>query len=262
MVKALKQSGKDVPDDLKQMADDFLNKVKDGKAKATSLGFGGKGIEKIDEARDLERSALRKQYRTGDEPAEEDKAKEKKEDEIIIHSASEKPAAQPKQPSTLDLLDPTKIKVHKREEPPPSSDPLERARQAASSIGGRLTRPNALRPGQSVDNRGPDAGAYHATLEINDHPQKARWAVTNRTNVAKILEQTGVSITSKGVYYGTGKEPGVGDLPKLYLLVEGDTEAVVMTAMRELMRLLREGTLAAMESEARYGRTSTRYDVV
>ena len=38
-------------------------------------------------------------------------------------------------------------------------------------------------------------------------------------------------------------------MPKLYILVEGDTEVVVENAMRELTRLLREGTLAALESE-------------
>ena len=48
-----------------------------------------------------------------------------------------------------------------------------------------------------------------------------------------------------------GKEPAEGEQPKLYILVEGDTEVVVQTAMRELMRLLKEGTLAAEQADTR-----------
>lgn len=91
--------------------------------------------------------------------------------------------------------------------------------------------------------------------------EKARWAVTNRTNVAKILEASGTSITTKGSFYGTGKEPGPTENPKLYILVEGETEISVTNAMRELMRLLKEGTVAAADSDAR-APASGRYNVV
>lgn len=97
----------------------------------------------------------------------------------------------------------------------------------------------------------------HANIRI----EKARWAVTNRTNVAKILEATGTSITTKGSFYATGKEPQAGENPKLYILVEGDTEVVVTNAMRELMRLLKEGTIAAAETDSR-APASGRYNVV
>ena len=90
--------------------------------------------------------------------------------------------------------------------------------------------------------------------------EKARWAVTNRTNIAKVLEQTGTSITTKGSYYPAGKMPQLGQDPKLYILVEGDTELVVTNAMRELKRLLAEGTAAAVDSENR-APTGGRYIV-
>lgn len=112
-----------------------------------------------------------------------------------------------------------------------------------------------------MDNHGPDAGAFHATLEINDFPQKARWAVTNRTNTSKILDQSQVSITTKGNYYDKGKEPGPGELPKLYILVEGPTKIIVEDSMAELVRLLREGTIAALSGEADR-RVGGRYSVV
>jgi ATP-dependent RNA helicase DDX46/PRP5 len=93
------------------------------------------------------------------------------------------------------------------------------------------------------------------------HTEKARWAVTNRTNVAKILESSGTSITTKGNFYANGKEPAAGELPKLYILVEGETEISVTNAMRELMRLLKEGTIAAADSEAR-APVGGRYNVL
>lgn len=47
----------------------------------------------------------------------------------------------------------------------------------------------------------------------------------------------------------------------MYILVEGDTEVVVTNAMRELMRLLKEGTIAAAETDSR-APASGRYNVV
>lgn len=99
---------------------------------------------------------------------------------------------------------------------------------------------------------------YH---DSNNFTEKARWAVTNRTNIAKVLEQTSTSITTKGSYYPAGKSPQPGQDPKLYILVEGDTELVVTNAMRELKRLLAEGTAAAVDSENR-APASGRYNVL
>jgi ATP-dependent RNA helicase DDX46/PRP5 len=263
VAKALRQSGQPVPEPVQKLADSFLVKVKEGKAKASGSGFGGKGLEKLDQERDAARTRERKAYRTGDEPEEEEK--EKKEDDIILVKASATAPTPAPSSSSNDLLDESKIVVHKTELPVSNStnplDKLDKVRAAVANIGDRLNKRNQLTPGHPIDNKGPDAGAFHATLEINDFPQKARWAVTNRTNVAKILEATGTSITTKGNFYAAGKDAGPNDAPKLYILVEGDTEVVVTNAMRELMRLLREGTVAAADSEAR-APASGRYSVV
>lgn len=47
----------------------------------------------------------------------------------------------------------------------------------------------------------------------------------------------------------------------MYILVEGETELAVTNAMRELMRLLKEGTIAAADSDAR-APVGGRYNVV
>ncbi|EEH40864.2 pre-mRNA-processing ATP-dependent RNA helicase prp5 [Paracoccidioides lutzii Pb01] len=265
--KALKQSGQQVPEAVQKMVNSFIEKVKAGKEKASGSGFGGKGLERLDQERDAARNRERKTYKTGEEGEEEEKEgkKDKKED-IFSKAASAVqaasiPAPTPGVPKGIDLDG--KITVHKTEKPTTcaSNNPLDKVGSAVADIHARLNKAGVMRSGVPIDNKGPDAGAFHATLEINDFPQKARWAVTNRTNVAKILEATGTSITTKGSFYPAGKEPQPGENPKLYILVEGDTELVVTNAMRELMRLLKEGTIAAADSEAR-APASGRYNVV
>lgn len=55
--------------------------------------------------------------------------------------------------------------------------------------------------------------------------------------------------------------PGPNENPKLYILVEGETELAVTDAMRDLMRLLKEGTLAAADSDAK-APVGGRYNVL
>ncbi|KAL8914659.1 MAG: hypothetical protein Q9172_007043 [Xanthocarpia lactea] len=270
IMKALKQSDREVPDDLRKLADGFLDKVKSGKEKVSGSGFGGKGLERLDQERDAARARERKTHKTGDDGEDDEKEEKDKDtgDDLITKAASavQSAAAAPPPaplagvPKGIDLDG--KITVHKTEVPvADTKNPLSKVSAAVANIHNRLSQNRELRQGVPIDNKGPDAGAFHATLEINDFPQKARWAVTNRTNVAKILEATGTSITTKGSFYAAGKEPQAGENPKLYILVEGDTEVVVTNAMRELMRLLKEGTIAAADSDAR-APASGRYSVV
>ncbi|KAI1423980.1 hypothetical protein F5Y12DRAFT_501462 [Xylaria sp. FL1777] len=255
--KALEQSGQPVSEQLEEMRKAFREKVKSGKAKDQS-GFGGKGLERLDQEREAARLRERKTHRAEGEEEEDSKeekaADDKKTDKAAaaIQSASSGIISRDAAPK-LDLE--PKFTIHKREDPAPTStggnNPLDKVSSAINAINARLGRTGQLRPGQPIDNKGPDAGAFHATLEINDFPQKARWAVTNRTNVAKILEATGTSITTKGNFYPPGKEVQPGQEPKLYILVEGDTELVVANAMAELTRLLKEGTIAAADADSR-----------
>ncbi|KAE8135460.1 Pre-mRNA-processing ATP-dependent RNA helicase prp5 [Aspergillus pseudotamarii] len=266
IAKALKQSGQSVPEPVQKMVDSFLEKVKAGKEKASASGFGGKGLERLDQERDAARMRERKTYKTGDEGEEEEEKDEKNEQaEERFNKAlsSVQSAAAPSLPGVPKGIDlDGKITVHRTEKDANGTkNPLDKVGSAVADIHARLSRAGVMRSGVPIDNRGPDAGAFHATLEINDFPQKARWAVTNRTNVAKILEATGTSITTKGSFYATGKEPGPGENPKLYILVEGETELSVTNAMRELMRLLKEGTIAAADSDAR-APVGGRYNVL
>lgn len=268
IAKALRQSGQPVPEQIQKMVESFIEKVKSGKEKASGSGFGGKGLERLDQERDATKARERKTFKTGDEPDEEEKDEkdDEKTDEQFLKAAStvkaleEKPAQLAGVPKGIDLDGEITVNKTIRETAAGPVGKMDKVAAAVAGINNKLSKAGVMRQGVPIDNKGPDAGAFHATLEINDFPQKARWAVTNRTNVAKILDSTGTSITTKGNYYPTGKDPGPNDAPKLYILVEGDTELVVKEAMREMMRLLKEGTMAAADSDG--GRTAGRYSVV
>lgn len=265
IAKALEQSGQPVPERLNEMRKSWREKVRAGKAKDAS-GFGGKGLERLDKEREAARMRERKTHKAEgeeddfrDEDGADDGGRRDRAKSAIEAAAS-----------AIVARDAPRTDVDGRAGPDAKSGAggvgrggggaLDKAASAISEINARLARAGQLRAGQPIDNKGPDAGAFHATLEINDFPQKARWAVTNRTNVAKILEATGTSITTKGTYYPPGKEPAPGGEPKLYILIEGDTELVVSRALAELTRLLREGTLAAADAESR-APVSGRYTI-
>ncbi|EOO02070.1 putative pre-mrna-processing atp-dependent rna helicase prp5 protein [Phaeoacremonium minimum UCRPA7] len=268
IAKALEQSGQPVPEWLDQMRKSFREKVKSGKAKDQS-GFGGKGLERLDKEREAARLRERKTHKAEGEE-EEVKEEAPADDEkttkaaTAIQSAASAIVSRDSAPKAEDdSKAPAKSTPTTAAAAPAASGvkgALDKAAQAVNDINARLARAGQLRPGQPIDNKGPDAGAFHATLEINDFPQKARWAVTNRTNVAKILEATGTSITTKGTFYAAGKEPPAGAEPKLYILIEGDTEVVVSNALTELTRLLKDGTVAAAEAESR-APASGRYTI-
>ncbi|KAJ5926502.1 hypothetical protein N7516_008275 [Penicillium verrucosum] len=276
IAKALRQSGQQVPEPVKKLVDGFNEKVKSGKEKYTARhGFGGKGLDRLNMERETARLRERKAYTGDDMDEEEGKLETEQESDDRFNKAlsAVRPAAEPAVPTAtppvsmpgvpkgIDLDG--KIVVHRTERTPAnaSKNPLDKVGSAVADIHARLSRAGVMRSGVPIDNRGPDAGAFHATLEINDFPQKARWAVTNRTNVAKILEASGTSITTKGNFYAAGKEPAPGELPKLYILVEGETEISVTTAIHELRRLLKDATLAASEGEAR-APVGGRYNVL
>lgn len=123
----------------------------------------------MDQERDLARRRERKQY--GEEGGEAEP-----EDEAVAKDtvAPELPAGLPPRPPvkipTGPLAD-IPIVVHKRGTAAVNQDVLDRVRKATMTINNRLNKSGELRSGVPIDNKGPDAGAFHATLEINDYPR-------------------------------------------------------------------------------------------
>ena len=97
---------------------------------------------------------------------------------------------------------------------------------------------------------------YAAEIEINDYPQTARFKVTHRDATMAISEWTKAAITTKGAYYPLGRNPPPGER-KLYLVVEGETEAAVKAAKKEIKRILDEASVdAAPDASSRYSKYS------
>lgn len=179
IAKALKQSGQKVPEPVQKLVDAFLEKVKAGKEKASASGFGGKGLERLDQERDAARMRERRTYKTGEEGEDEEEKEEKNEqaeerfNKAISSVQSTAAPSLPGVPKGIDLDG--KITVHKTEKDPNSTskNPLDKVGSAVADIHARLSRAGVMRSGVPIDNRGPDAGAFHATLEINDFPRKS-----------------------------------------------------------------------------------------
>eukprot|EP00300_Choanocystis_sp_HF-7_P002771 c12105_g1_i1.p2 GENE.c12105_g1_i1~~c12105_g1_i1.p2 ORF type:complete len:198 (+),score=59.05 c12105_g1_i1:44-595(+) len=89
---------------------------------------------------------------------------------------------------------------------------------------------------------GSEKGHFLEEVEINDYPQQARWKVTKRGALGELVDRYSVSITTRGVYVGTGKQCPPGER-KLYLAIEGAEEAMVKQAKREIKQSLDESAL-------------------
>ena len=89
----------------------LMEKVKAGKEKASNSGFGGKGLEKLDQERDAAKARERKTYKTGEEGDEEEREeKDTTGDDLVAKAASgvkafdATPAQVPGVPKGIDLV--------------------------------------------------------------------------------------------------------------------------------------------------------------
>lgn len=327
IISALKASKVEVPVELQKLADDFKEKVASGKAHNASSGFGGKGLERLENDREKVLAAQRSAYgESGDRsnqgadgaaktdgdretaaaaatsatediqvnkgPAPSDEqlqslnievkkgaAPESVRDNRVREESGSRTKEQQeaadnalleRNRATLEAAkksgaDTTKLaqalarinaaalgrKAERAQGPPQSTDQAAQAAQAAAAaLANQHRRP-----------KDPDSTDFHAIVPINDFPQRARWRVTNKETMSTLISETGASITNKGVFYEKGKEPQLGEPPKLQLLIESNDEEKVAHAVRDIKQLLLEATQAALEAEQR-GPQQGRYSVL
>ncbi|KAJ2930195.1 hypothetical protein H1R20_g6883, partial [Candolleomyces eurysporus] len=293
--RALKASNATIPLELEDLSNGFLEKVKAGKAQAAGSGFGGKGLDRLDKERDAKERAERKAY---GEPAEEDKVAEdaaakatSSGDDMTFGNFKVEikrgPAPDSSKLGVGGAIAAAKRLAHAKEEERIQSQ-MRAAEEAAARAGkdtaqhkqalSVVAKLNAqLRASKLVlqtqlqqpaedpmaRKQNPDSTDFHAIIPINDYPQKARWRVTNKETMVQLIDMTGASVTNKGIYYETGKEPPPDGPPKLHLLIESNEERRVEQAVREIKRLLIEASAAALQAEMRNPTaTSGRYSVL
>ncbi|TFK76034.1 P-loop containing nucleoside triphosphate hydrolase protein [Pluteus cervinus] len=290
--RAVKASNAAVPKDLEDLANGFLDKVKSGKAQAAGSGFGGKGLDRLDKERDAKEKAERKAYGEAEEekPAatEETGAKAADKDDMTFGNFKVEVKRGPAPDSSKALLMGGAIaaarKLAQAKEEERMQAQVRAAEEAAARAGkdtpahkqalsvvaklnAQMRASKLMLQSQLQDDSkklgGSDSSEFHAIIPINDYPQKARWRVTNKETMVQLIDLTGASVTNKGIYYETGKEPPPDGPPKLHLLIESNEEYRVEQAVREIKRLLIEASAAALQAEMRNPTaTSGRYSVL
>ena len=237
LVKAMRLSKtpeSEISPELVEISDNFLKKVKSGKEKF-GFGFGGKGLDKLQEIRDNKQELERKQYVKEDSP------------EIVGNNGKKSGTGDERKQVTGAGISGSGTNVTSSKIEFPQFEIIE---------------------GRAPETAGPDISKFHARIAVNDLPQTARWNIVSRDSLSKIIEATGTSITNKGQFYPSGTLPKptikngreIAPPPKLYLLVEGLTESAVKEAISLLRQKMVEGLETAVKEENRGG-PATKYDV-
>lgn len=296
LVKALKESGAAVPQDLQRLSDDFAGKCKAGTAHIHGSGFGGSGF-KFDtgeeDAQKVQRQLAAKQAAKDGADSDSDDGGIIEVDEDMMRqrefAAAVAAAAAAPLPEGQTELTPEMIARRKAAQevairiaregmqtmprPPPgasvqtgSSAPpfmdnaavLAAAQAAAMKIAQEHGVPHSVpilpsaaraqHPGAPWGGEGERASHFEAELEINHFPQTARWKVTHRDTLGQLNELTGAAVTTKGTYVLPNKPVPEGER-RLYLLIEGPSEAIVKRAKTEIKRIIEEMTEKAMRRD-------------
>lgn len=264
--KALLSSNVEIPDDLRNLCISFMEKL--GGAKLTSSGFGGKGLERLDQERDTMKKIQKKTHSGGaDDEAEEEEA--------ATDAATLEDALEAKLDASIkavggstasgagveDSAEMQKLKdmMEKINDAVPTSTALviDKIRESLKSGIGTI-KGSVGSSGSAVSADGAAASTkeiFTLEIEINDFPQKARWKVTNKEQIASITESSGAAVTTRGSYFGPGKQPGPNDR-KLYLFIEGESKMIIDKARHEIREILMEATMASLQSESQAGRYS------
>jgi len=293
--RALKASNAATPNELEELANGFLEKVKTGKAQVAGSGFGGKGLDRLDKEREAKDRAERKAYGEPEDEKTEEAPKAStgatSSDDMTFGNFKVEIRRGPAPDSSKGVLGiagaaaAARRLAHAKEEEKvqaqikTAQDAANRAgkdsaaqKQALSVVAKLNAQLKAMKlvlqsqiqheesGGRKVN---PDSTDFHAIIPINDYPQKARWRVTNKETMVQLIDMTGASVTNKGIYYESGKEPPAEGPPKLHLLVESNEEFRVEQAVREIKRLLIEASAAALQAEMRNpSAVAGRYSVV
>lgn len=190
--------------------------MKEGKAKSyEGSGFGGKGLERLDQERQAKDIAQRTAY--GEAPEEkpvtgsEDKDEEGTTDAVFDFKVEIKRGPAPDS-SKGQIAVPVALAEKAKEDERRATSSIKAAEEAASKAGKDTA---AFRQAQSViaklnaqvratrlalqaqaagvagedgrkSGKDPDATDFHAIIPINDYPQKARWRVTNKETMSQV----------------------------------------------------------------------------
>ena len=92
--------------------------------------------------------------------------------------------------------------------------------------------------------RGQKLTFHVQEVVINDYCREARWKVTQKETVSRLMDEYACAITNKGEVYAGGRkpDPSKGE-KKLYLSIEGTDAVKLDNCVKEIYRLMNEETI-------------------
>jgi len=253
MVKALRNSGAPVPDEVMKLATSYLTKLENGTAHLHGSGFGGSGY-RFDEKEAAEKKAqdlaLRQPYLSDGEEADVPTIDPNAAAVAAAAAATAAAEADGSATAETDAAAPAAAAgaaAAAGSGPPPAGGvgapilPVVNPDEVPSTLG-------------SIQYSGT-TGKYETEIEINDYPQTARWKVTRKDALQSIIEFTGCAITALGMHVPVGRKAPEGER-KLYLLIESEDEFNVRYARKEVLRAINEAAANCAPEREQYGKYS------
>lgn len=132
------------------------------------------------------------------------------------------------------------------------------AKQKAEQLNERLNYiPSELIPGVETET---ELQYFEEEIEINDFPQQIRYKICSRDSLAQVQEYADVGISVKGSYYPNNKEPKDGER-KLFLFLEARSELALRRAREEILRIMKDTVRQMAQTGSRNAATVGRYKV-
>jgi ATP-dependent RNA helicase DDX46/PRP5 len=266
IVRALSEAGQseNIDPALKELSDNYKEKVKKGEARWAGSGFKGKGYtydaSEMNEAQKLAHMEKRQALIEAGllDPDDEDplapdaSGKGNKESDLDAIANSfggggdeSKKAEASEAEKALDLqtkLTPALLAL------PGMKDAILRRAGIVKETEEDLSLGRPVQMG---------ANHFVQEFEINDYPREARWKVTQKETTSRLQDEFQTAVTLKGEYFGSGRTPEEGER-KLYLHLEATSERILQNCVLEIKRLLNEETLRVGTK----GSSSHKYNVL
>jgi ATP-dependent RNA helicase DDX46/PRP5 len=266
IVRALIEAGQseNIDPALKEVSDNYKEKVKKGEAKWAGSGFKGKGYtydaSEMNEAQKLAYTEKRQALIEAGllDPDDEDP---------LAPDASGKGNKE----SDLDAIanslggggdESKKTEASEAEKALDLQTKLTPALLALPGMKDAILRRAGIVKETEEDlslGRPVQMGANHFVqeFEINDYPREARWKVTQKETTSRLQDEFQTAVTLKGEYFGSGRTPEEEER-KLYLHLEATSERILQNCVLEIKRLLNEETLRVGTK----GSSSHKYNVL
>lgn len=274
IVKALRASEAFVPPPLQRLVDGFAEKLKAGQVQTVGSGFGGKGLDHIDEEHERTKRT-QKILLGGDEAISSDEEEaflaaatggtsEAKRQKTEAGGAAGGKGASGAGSATSKILNSSRgtghgasgdlmmalrqinDKVAQAGSEGETMDPLAalNARyKSTTSLSGEVM---AIYDRPTTAGGPPVPKSYFAEMEVNDYPQAARYKITHKDTLSIIMDFCGAMISVKGEYIPQGRPPKDGQR-RLFVRIDADSEMGVEKALKEVRRVLFEAMTEAAE---------------